>query len=55
MDSAVYTFEQLFNQSIENQGEDDLCKNIQRCQDRVLKVKNKNLKGVQVTNTWQHG
>ncbi|XP_049459505.1 protein Niban 2a [Epinephelus fuscoguttatus] len=37
MDSAVYTFEQLFNQSIENQGEDDLCKNIQRCQDRVLK------------------
>ncbi|XP_049908862.1 protein Niban 2a [Epinephelus moara] len=37
MDNAVYTFEQLLNQSIENQGEDDLCKNIQRCQDRVLK------------------
>ncbi|KAM4527979.1 protein Niban 2a [Odontesthes bonariensis] len=37
MDNAVYTFEQLLRQSIEAQGEDDLCKTIQRCQDRVLK------------------
>ncbi|XP_070706728.1 protein Niban 2a [Pempheris klunzingeri] len=37
MDNAVYTFEQLLNQSLEAQGEDDLCKTIQRCQDRVLK------------------
>ncbi|XP_042365347.1 protein Niban 2a [Plectropomus leopardus] len=37
MDNAVYTFEQLLNQSLENQGEDDMCKNIQRCQERVLK------------------
>ena len=35
----MYTFEQLLRQSIEAQGEDDLCKTIQRCQDRVLKVK----------------
>uniref|UniRef100_A0A8C3A134 Niban apoptosis regulator 2a n=1 Tax=Cyclopterus lumpus TaxID=8103 RepID=A0A8C3A134_CYCLU len=37
MDNAVYTFEQLLNQSLETQGEDDMCKTIQRCQDRVLK------------------
>ncbi|KAE8284844.1 Niban-like protein 1 [Larimichthys crocea] len=37
MDNAVYTFEQLLNQSLEAQGGDDMCKNIQRCQDRVLK------------------
>ncbi|XP_040915721.1 protein Niban 2a [Toxotes jaculatrix] len=37
MDNAVYTFEQLFHQSLEAQGEDDMCKTIQRCQDRVLK------------------
>ncbi len=39
MDNAVYTFEQLFHQSLEAQGEEDMCKTIQRCQDRVLKVK----------------
>lgn len=39
MDNSVYTFEQLFNQSLESQGQDDICKTIQRCQDRVLKVK----------------
>uniref|UniRef100_A0A8C4F5J0 Niban apoptosis regulator 2a n=1 Tax=Dicentrarchus labrax TaxID=13489 RepID=A0A8C4F5J0_DICLA len=37
MDNAVYTFEQLLQQSLEAQGEEDMCKNIQRCQDRVLK------------------
>ncbi|KAM8829111.1 protein Niban 2a [Spinachia spinachia] len=37
MDNAVYTFEQLLNQSLETNGEDDVCKTIQRCQDRVLK------------------
>ncbi|CAF90771.1 unnamed protein product, partial [Tetraodon nigroviridis] len=37
MDNSVYTFEQLFNQSLESQGQDDICKTIQRCQDRVLK------------------
>ncbi|KAM9322699.1 protein Niban 2a [Pholidichthys leucotaenia] len=37
MDNAVYTFEQLLNQSLDAQGEEDLCKTIQRCQDRVLK------------------
>ncbi|XP_068190122.1 protein Niban 2-like isoform X2 [Antennarius striatus] len=37
MDNAVYTFEQLLNQSLESKGQDDMCKNIQRCQDRVLK------------------
>nr|XP_046230708.1 protein Niban 2a [Scatophagus argus]XP_046230709.1 protein Niban 2a [Scatophagus argus] len=37
MDNAVYTFEQLLNQSLEAQGQDDICKTIQRCQDRVLK------------------
>ncbi|KAG7240813.1 hypothetical protein INR49_023387 [Caranx melampygus] len=37
MDNSVYTFEQLLNQSLETQREDDLCKTIQRCQDRVLK------------------
>ncbi|KAK7896587.1 hypothetical protein WMY93_021912 [Mugilogobius chulae] len=37
MDNAVYTFEQLLNQSLEAPGESDLCKSIQKCQDRVLK------------------
>ncbi|XP_034751634.1 protein Niban 2a [Etheostoma cragini] len=37
MDNAVYTFEQLLQQSLETQGEDDMCKTMQRCQDRVLK------------------
>ncbi|XP_058472916.1 protein Niban 2a [Solea solea] len=37
MDNAVYTFEQLLNQSLKDQGEEDMCKNVQRCQDRVLK------------------
>ncbi|XP_076016104.1 protein Niban 2a [Genypterus blacodes] len=37
MDDSVYTFEQLLHQSLESQGEEDLCKSIQRCQDRVLK------------------
>lgn len=37
MDNAVYTFEQLLHQSLESQGEEDLCKTIQRCEDRVLK------------------
>ncbi|KAI3361692.1 hypothetical protein L3Q82_002052 [Scortum barcoo] len=37
MDNAVYTFEQLLHQSLEAQGEDDMCKTIQRCQDRVVK------------------
>lgn len=38
MDNSVYTFEQLLQQSINSGGSDDLCKVIQRCQDRVLKV-----------------
>lgn len=38
MDAAVYTFEQILHQSLEAQGTEDLCKTIQRCQDRVLKV-----------------
>uniref|UniRef100_A0A669BQ86 Niban apoptosis regulator 2a n=1 Tax=Oreochromis niloticus TaxID=8128 RepID=A0A669BQ86_ORENI len=37
MDNAVYTFEQLLNQSLEAQGDSDMCKITQRCQDRVLK------------------
>ncbi|XP_072288511.1 protein Niban 2b isoform X2 [Eucyclogobius newberryi] len=37
MDDAVYTFEQLLHQSLESQGTDELCKTIQRCQDRVIK------------------
>lgn len=37
MDNAVYTFEQLLHQSLEAQADEDLCKNIQKCQDRVLK------------------
>ncbi|KAM7369292.1 hypothetical protein PAMP_013571 [Pampus punctatissimus] len=37
MDDAVYTFEQLLNQSLDVQGGDEMCKAIQRCQDRVLK------------------
>ncbi|KAM9463746.1 protein Niban 2-like isoform 2-T2 [Salvelinus alpinus] len=37
MDDAVYTFEQIFHQSLEDQGPEGLCKNIQRCQDRVIK------------------
>lgn len=43
MDNAVYTFEQIFNQCLEANGGDDMCKTIQRCQDRVLKVKRANL------------
>lgn len=39
MDNAVYTFEQLLQQSIDAGGQDDVCKTIQRCQERVLKVK----------------
>lgn len=39
MDDAVYTFEQLLHQSLEDQEGEDLCKTIQRCQDRVIKVK----------------
>jgi len=41
MDDAVYTFEQLLHQSLEGQEGEDLCKTIQRCQDRVIKVKPK--------------
>ncbi|MBN3323853.1 NIBL1 protein, partial [Atractosteus spatula] len=37
MDNAVYTFEQLLHQSLESQGSEELCKIIQRCQDRVIK------------------
>ncbi|KAB5528642.1 hypothetical protein PHYPO_G00142590 [Pangasianodon hypophthalmus] len=37
MDDAVYTFEQLLHQSLEGHEEEDLCKTIQRCQDRVIK------------------
>ncbi|KAM4578217.1 protein Niban 2b [Fundulus diaphanus] len=37
MDDAVYTFEQILHQSLESQGTEDLCKTIQRCQDRVIK------------------
>ncbi|XP_028270539.1 protein Niban 2b, partial [Parambassis ranga] len=37
MDDAVYTFEQILHQSLESQGTVDLCKTIQRCQDRVIK------------------
>lgn len=38
MDNAVYTFEQMLHQSLEAQGTEELCKTVQRCQDRVLKV-----------------
>uniref|UniRef100_A0A3Q3WAD5 PH domain-containing protein n=1 Tax=Mola mola TaxID=94237 RepID=A0A3Q3WAD5_MOLML len=37
MDNAVYTFEQILHQSLEAQGTEELCKTIQRCQDRVIK------------------
>ncbi|KAI1882494.1 hypothetical protein AGOR_G00251340 [Albula goreensis] len=37
MDDAVYTFEQLLHQSLEVKGEENVCKAIQRCQDRVIK------------------
>ncbi|XP_061656594.1 protein Niban 2a isoform X2 [Syngnathoides biaculeatus] len=37
MDNAVHTFEQLVQQSLAAQGENDMCKIIQGCQDRVLK------------------
>ncbi|KAF7655060.1 hypothetical protein LDENG_00061530, partial [Lucifuga dentata] len=37
MDDAVYTFEQILHQSLESQGTEELCKTIQRCQDRVVK------------------
>ena len=39
MDDAVYTFEQILHQSLESQTTEELCKTIQRCQDRVIKVK----------------
>ncbi|KAK3538846.1 hypothetical protein QTP86_015971 [Hemibagrus guttatus] len=39
MDDAVYTFEQLLHQSLEGHEDEDLCKTIQRCQDRVIKYK----------------
>lgn len=42
MDDAVYTFEQILHQALESQGTEDLCKTIQRCQDRVIKVKHTN-------------
>ena len=44
MDNAVYTFEQLLNQSLEDQGDEDLCKTIQKCEDRVLKVRGRGLR-----------
>ncbi|KAA0719886.1 Niban-like protein 1 [Triplophysa tibetana] len=37
MDNAVYTFEQLVRQSAEEHSGEDLCKTLQRSQDRVLK------------------
>ncbi|XP_016126806.1 niban-like protein 1 [Sinocyclocheilus grahami] len=37
MDNAVHTFEQLVHQSLDGHSAEDLCKTIQRCQDRVLK------------------
>ncbi|KAG7490708.1 hypothetical protein JOB18_040737 [Solea senegalensis] len=37
MDNAVYTFEQILHQSLESQGTEELCKIIQRCQERVIK------------------
>ncbi|MCI4386893.1 hypothetical protein PGIGA_G00067960 [Pangasianodon gigas] len=37
MDNAVYTFEQLLYQNMEEQSEEELIKTIHRCQDRVLK------------------
>ncbi|XP_032363449.1 protein Niban 2b [Etheostoma spectabile] len=37
MDHAVYTFEQILYQSLESQCTEDLCKSVQRCQDRVIK------------------
>lgn len=37
MDDAVYTFEQLLHQNLEGHEEENLCKTIQRCQDRVIK------------------
>ncbi|XP_034062239.1 protein Niban 2a [Gymnodraco acuticeps] len=37
MDNAVYTFEQLLHQSLETKGEENMCKTMQCCQDRVLK------------------
>lgn len=38
MDNAVHTFEQLVRQSAEEHSGEDLCKTLQRSQDRVLKV-----------------
>ncbi|XP_029296285.1 LOW QUALITY PROTEIN: protein Niban 2b [Cottoperca gobio] len=37
MDHAVYTFEQILHKSLESPGTEELCKTIQRCQDRVIK------------------
>lgn len=39
MDDAVYTFEQILHQSLEGQGAEGFSKTIQRCQDRVIKVR----------------
>lgn len=38
MDNAVHTFEQLVHQSLDGHSGEDICKTVQRCQDRVLKV-----------------
>ncbi|XP_064210526.1 protein Niban 2b isoform X1 [Anguilla rostrata] len=37
MDNAVYTFEKILHQSLEDQGSKEMCKIIQHCQDRVIK------------------
>ncbi|KAK2818899.1 hypothetical protein Q5P01_024460 [Channa striata] len=37
MDNAVYTFEQILHQAMEDKGDNDMVKTMQRCQDRVLK------------------
>lgn len=46
MDDAVYTFEQILHQSLEAQGTEGLCKTIQRCQDRVIKVSHSDTQNV---------
>lgn len=38
MDNAVYTFEQLLYQNMQEQSGEELTKTTHRCQDRVLKV-----------------
>lgn len=55
MDNAISTFEQILHQSLEAQGTEELCRTIQRCQDRVLKVPHHaQHEGVQVScmNGW---